>query len=179
MTFIQLLPARLAHIRAIRESPARFKDLFGIEVADGFTHFPEALDFMEQILAETAPPETEANRSATESEKTGAWWAYFPVLHPENKVIGTCGFKGAPNEAGEVELGYEVADAYQNRGFATDMTAQLVAVAFADEQVQTVVAHTLAERNASCRVLEKNGFVFVSAAHDPDDGDIWRWELTR
>ena len=54
----------------------------------------------------------------------------------------------------------------------------MVAEAFADERVTTVIAHTLAERNASNRVLEKVGFRY--------DGEavqrgmiVWRYALTR
>lgn len=37
-------------------------------------------------------------------------------------------------------------------------------------------AHTLPERNASTRVLEKCGFTLVGEVVDPDDGVVWRWE---
>ena len=41
-----------------------------------------------------------------------------------------------------------------------------------------VRAHTLAERNASTRVLEKCGFGLVGEVVDPEDGPVWRWERT-
>jgi RimJ/RimL family protein N-acetyltransferase len=54
----------------------------------------------------------------------------------------------------------------------------MVAEAFADEQVVRVIAHTLPERNASNRVLEKVGF-----SHDGDDREdgvlVWRYALAR
>ena len=45
----------------------------------------------------------------------------------------------------------------------------------------TVVAHTLAEENASCAVLRRCGFHRVATVRDPDagvDAEVWRWELT-
>ena len=42
--------------------------------------------------------------------------------------------------------------------------------------VNTLCAHTLPERNASCRVLEKAGFVNVGTVVDAEDGPVWRWE---
>lgn len=42
--------------------------------------------------------------------------------------------------------------------------------------VKRIVAHTLPQANASTRVLEKNGMQFVGAVHDPDDGQVWRWQ---
>ena len=54
----------------------------------------------------------------------------------------------------------------------------MLAEAFADTRVRTVIAHTLAHRNASNRVLEKAGF-----HHDAEtmhDGEvIWRFSVAR
>jgi [ribosomal protein S5]-alanine N-acetyltransferase len=104
------------------------------------------------------------------------WWSWLPILVSENMLIGNAGYKGPPNE-GMVEIGYEVATAYRNQGFATEMAYALVKNAFMDPQVNKVIAHTLAAENPSVRVLRKCGFTFVSEVLDPDDGLIWRWEL--
>ena len=45
-----------------------------------------------------------------------------------------------------------------------------------DSAVRLVRAHTLPERNASTRVLEKNGFRLVGPVVDPEDGPVFRWE---
>jgi ribosomal-protein-alanine N-acetyltransferase len=50
--------------------------------------------------------------------------------------------------------------------------------ALASGQVQLVRAHTLPEVNASTRVLLKCGFRHVGTVVDPDDGPVWRWELS-
>jgi RimJ/RimL family protein N-acetyltransferase len=44
--------------------------------------------------------------------------------------------------------------------------------------VTTVIAHTLAEPNASTRVLANLGFEHTQTIEDPEDGTIWRWERT-
>ena len=46
-----------------------------------------------------------------------------------------------------------------------------------DAGLEAVVAHTLAEENASTAVLRKNGFVRAGDIDDPDEGTVWRWEL--
>lgn len=107
------------------------------------------------------------------------WLTYLPILTASNTLVGSGGFKGRPSEAGEVEIGYEVAQAFQNLGIATAVTQELVRIALADEMVKLVCAHTLAEANASGRVLRKCGFVKVAELTDEEDGDIWRWELKR
>ena len=44
------------------------------------------------------------------------------------------------------------------------------------DKVSIVRAHTLPERNASCRVLTKCGFKLIGEVNDPEDGPVWRWE---
>lgn len=114
----------------------------------------------------------------TEDEENG-WWTYFPIHKQENKLIGSGGYKGKPAPDGSVELGYEIASDYRNRGFATEMTNGLIENAFEDKRVKTIVAHTLGQDNASTRVLEKCGFIKIAELNDPDDGLIWRWEFRR
>lgn len=91
-------------------------------------------------------------------------------------VVGTCGFKGPPNTEGIVEIAYGVAPAHLNKGYATEAAEALVAFAFGSGQVQVVCAHTIAEANASSRVLTKCGFLSVGQVIDPEDGLVWRWE---
>jgi [ribosomal protein S5]-alanine N-acetyltransferase len=60
--------------------------------------------------------------------------------------------------------------------FGSLPTQALVEFAAADQGVRIVRAHTLPERNASTRVLEKCGFEFTGEVVDPEDGPVWRWE---
>lgn len=50
---------------------------------------------------------------------------------------------------------------------------------FAAIEVQTVIAHTLAEPGPSVRVLEKAGFVRDGEVVDDDVGAAWRFRLDR
>lgn len=113
----------------------------------------------------------------TESEEEKGWWSYFPIYKPENKLIGSGGYKGKPTTEGVVEIGYEIAPAFRNRGLATEMAKGLIENALKDKRVQTIIAHTLAEENPSTKVLKKCGFEKVQEINDPEDGLIWKWEL--
>lgn len=93
------------------------------------------------------------------------------------ELVGWGGFKGPPVN-GVVELGYEIAASRQGRGLATAATRAMVAEAFADARVSMVIAHTLPERNASNRVLEKAGFRFDGEARE-GDRVVWRFSLAR
>lgn len=80
-------------------------------------------------------------------------------------------------ERREVEIAYGTLPSFQRRGYASAMAAALVAAARESGVVRTVVAHTLPERNASVRLLERAGFVRDGTAEDPDEGTVWRWAL--
>lgn len=105
------------------------------------------------------------------------WWAWFPVHKDSNSLIGTCGFKGPPNADAELEIGYEIAPDFRNRGLATEIAIALVEFARKQKQAKRVIAHTLADDPISAAVLKKVGFQFSSEFEDPEDGRLKRWEL--
>ncbi|MCB0474694.1 MAG: GNAT family N-acetyltransferase [Flavobacteriaceae bacterium] len=115
----------------------------------------------------------------SKNPKSQKWLAYLPIDTGMNTLLGSCGFKGVPDKNGYVEIGYEVAQQFRNKGYATEITRLLTAIAFEDPEVKTVVAHTLAEENASVKVLKKNGFTHIEELYDAEDGLIWRWEKIR
>ncbi len=105
------------------------------------------------------------------------WAGYLALEGSLRRVVGTCGFKGGPDATGAVELAYFTFPGEEGRGIASVMAKALVQLARdARPAVRVVRAHTLPERNASCRVLETTGFQHVGSVIDPDDGPVWRWE---
>lgn len=115
----------------------------------------------------------------SESEDEKNWWTHFPIHKQDNKLIGSGGYKGKPTTYGIVELGYEIAPNYRNRGLATEMTKGLIENAFRDNRVKFIIAHTLGQENPSTMILRKCKFEKVQEINDPDDGLIWKWELKR
>lgn len=102
------------------------------------------------------------------------WICYLALAG--NTPVGTCGFKSPPR-AGRVEIAYFTFPEYEGQGFASEMAAELVAVAQRQEPPVVVAAQTLPERNASHRVLEKIGFRHVETIEHPEDGTVWEWRL--
>ena len=90
--------------------------------------------------------------------------------------MGTCGFT-APPAGGKVEIAYYTFKLFEARGIATLMARELLAVATTADPRVRVFAHTLPERNASTRILEKIGFELKGTVLHPEDGEIWEWEL--
>jgi ribosomal-protein-alanine N-acetyltransferase len=134
----------------------------GHDVVPGWATFGEAL-----------PPTRDA---LVEHPNGHAWGTRLFVSGDPPELVGWGGFKGSPSD-GVVEVGYEIAEARQGRGLATAATNAMVAEAFADDRVTKVIAHTLPERNASTRVLEKVGFTYEGAAAEHGEV-VWRYALT-
>src|SRR4051812_13176857 len=119
-----------------------------------------------------------AARGALLAEPGDAGWrTRLFVSGDPPELVGWGGFKGPPRN-GVVEIGYEIAESRRNRGLATAAVRAMVAEAFADERVTEVIAHTLAEPNASTRVLEKTGFTHVGEADERGER-VWRHSLRR
>ena len=106
------------------------------------------------------------------------WGTYLFLLRDRSWLVGSGGYKGEPVD-GVVEVGYEIAPQFQNQGLATEATRAMIAHAFSHGDVKWVQAHTLGVPNASTKVLENVGMVFVEALDDPDEGVIWKWRIDR
>src|ERR687894_559459 len=101
-----------------------------------------------------APPEDGGPRR---SERPPTDWRGYFVVHPRRRAL------------------------VGNGGFATEAARAMIDYAFAhaDARVAAVVAHTLAETNASNAVLRKAGMSFVAEVDDPEVGKAWRWRISR
>jgi RimJ/RimL family protein N-acetyltransferase len=136
----------------------------------------ESIEAMsESDRAQVSPEWLARARAATSPDP---WIHGFEIVHPASgATVGSCGFKGPPSAEGVVEIAYGVNPAYQRRGFATEAARALVEYALRSG-VSLVRAHTLPHENASTRVLTKCGFDCVGEVMDPEDGRVWRWELS-
>jgi RimJ/RimL family protein N-acetyltransferase len=119
-----------------------------------------------------------ARDAVAQDAASARWRTRLFVVDDPPTLVGWGGFKGPPVD-GTVELGYAVAPAWRDRGVASDAVGEMLRAAWAAPGVRTVLAHTLADRNASVRVLEKAGFVRDGERIDAEVGPLWRWRLDR
>jgi ribosomal-protein-alanine N-acetyltransferase len=110
--------------------------------------------------------------SVTLPSDANPWGLYAIVEASSGLRAGGIGFKHAPNDLGEVEIGYGVCASRQGRGFAT--AAVLAMCEIARTGARTVVAETERENVASQRVLEKSGF---TASGTKGELILWRRDL--
>ena len=102
-------------------------------------------------------------RSQLDDPAEHGWSIWYLLTRLQNvpEVIGICGFKGKPDEAGSVEIGYSVLKQFRVQGYATEAVTRLITWAFSHQNVNEVTAETLPYLRQSIRVMEKNGLTFV------------------
>ena len=163
---LKLLPFERDHMEALLRDKNELAKILEVSIPGSWPNFPEAFSVLldEFDNSEQLPMD---------------WQGYFFILLKESILVGNGGFKSKPDESGTVEIGYEIASEHWNRGFATEAVQGMLAYAFAHEDVNAVIAHTLGENNASNAVLRKVGMNFVAEMDDPEEGKIWRWQINR
>ncbi len=80
---------------------------------------------------------------------------------------GMAGFKGYPDQNGEVEIGYGIDPGYQNRGYMTEAVTGMIKWAFGEKACRSIVAIDVDKSNiASQRVLEKVGMAVFEKSEE-------------
>lgn len=159
---LELLPVETVHKEAFARGSSELAAVLQAGVPQGWPRFPHALALPPQGASHAVP-----------------WGGYFFIHARDRMVAGNGGFKGPPDVSGTVEIGYEIAPGYRDRGLATEAVKALAALAFMHEAVTVVAATTLAQRNASNSVLRKLGMRFAGESPHPALGGLWRWTLSR
>lgn len=79
------------------------------------------------------------------------------TLAEGGSLIGNCGVRLAEAGAEVGDLGYEIAPATWGRGYATEAAEAMMRFGFEELGLHRIWSHTVAENNASQRVMEKLG----------------------
>lgn len=155
---LRLVPMDDCMAVAFSRGPGELEACLGARVPDGWPRFPAAF-------------------AATRVRSDG--WGNYVLLTPDGgRVLGNGGFKGPPNAAGTVEIGYEVAPSFRRMGFATAAARAFVAWAASDGRVSEVRAHTLLHDAASQGVLRRAGFIHNGTLDHPSLGTTRQWSFT-
>lgn len=140
---LKIIPCSSEHLEMLLSSEDELAQHLGVDLADNWLIFPESVAYSLKMIHD---------------DERGLIWGMHLIVHKaDNKLIGCGGYKGAPDTNGMVEFGYSVSPSYENQGLATEAARGLIKKAFADASVRMVDAHTLAEWNASTRILLKCG----------------------
>jgi RimJ/RimL family protein N-acetyltransferase len=105
------------------------------------------------------------NADFPEANPGPAGWTKWTILFRADNdtwAVSSDGFKGEPDSAGGLEVGYSVLEERQGQGYATEAVQALVEWALSNPEVQVVEAETDREGLSSVRVLEECGFSVVA-----------------
>ncbi|MYL19062.1 GNAT family N-acetyltransferase [Halobacillus litoralis] len=81
-------------------------------------------------------------------------------------VIGDIGFKGSPDEDGNIEIGYHVVASERNAGYASEAVGELCRWAFTKNGVEGIEAQCDKGNIPSQKVLINNGFSHTGRSQD-------------
>jgi len=162
---LRLVACDEALLRAIVAGPEVAAEHLGVAIPENWPEFPEAYQFS---LGKFAG-----------GEDLRPWWTYVFIDDARRSLVGSGGYAGRPSAEGIVELGYETAPAFRGAGYASEATSGMLTFAFGHPEISAVDAQTLAERNASVHVLERNRFRHLGAIAHPEEGTVWHWRITR
>jgi ribosomal-protein-alanine N-acetyltransferase len=162
---VRLLPFTTPLLVALEERRSTYAAAFPYALSPDW---PNA-DFLDALGSFI---DSRASRPAEEQ------WIFLVLDAARDCVVGEIGAKGPPSPAGEIEVGYGIAQSQRGRSFATSALAAFTREAFSREGVRCLTAECLADNPASIRVLEKCGFARAGTGTSPE-GALIKWRLER
>ena len=87
------------------------------------------------------------------------FYTFWIVIEKETKkIVAELGFKGLPDEKGEIEIGYSSFWDQRNKGIVTEAVGGMIHWARGRSDIKYILAETNSQNFASMRVLQKNHF---------------------
>jgi RimJ/RimL family protein N-acetyltransferase len=127
----------------------------GWKLPDGSIESPEVLDMLRSLA-----------QSIRQIFSPAAW-----LIVSVEEIVGMCSLVQPPSDGG-IDIGYGIAEARWQRGFASDGIGALVKWAQNDVRINSVRAEPSAHNLPSQRVLERNTFARIGMRTDHEDGDL-------
>lgn len=153
---LKLLCLQPCHLQSLLDDPAVFEREVG---------FPVTRDSLTPTTHRALRMKVKKMESA--ERRDYPWFSYWLIWVRETRFgAGLIGFKGIPAGPSDVEIGYGIDPACQNRGYTTEAVRALADWAFNEPRCTGIFANVLKTNPASSKVLEKAGFACVSAVHD-------------
>jgi len=94
---------------------------------------------------------------ATAKQQPRQHYILAVTLKPEQTVIGNCMLIDAEPESIKANIGWNIINAYEGQGYATETAHRLLALGFETNEVTRIYADCFAYNRASIRVMEKIG----------------------
>lgn len=162
---LTLVPVLPSHRTAFHSGTGELARVLGVDIPRDWPQFPRALEPL--------------GAGVDGAKDHGGWGGYFFIHALGQSLIGNGGFKGPPDSAGAVEIGYEVAPEHRGKGYATEAALFMIDHAFGDDRVLRVTAQTLPVPGPSCSVLRKAGMKLLDGCSPAGQHANWQWAISR
>jgi len=100
----------------------------------------------------------QAEKASMDEENYLYYTFWFLVRKADCVVVGSACFKNAPNEHGEIEIGYGLGKDFEHNGYMTECVNAMCGWALEQKDVSCVIAETDVDNPASENVLRRCGF---------------------
>ncbi len=97
---------------------------------------------------------------------------WIVIERSTQRIVAELGFKGEPNDRGEIEIGYGTMPGYRSKGLMTEAVGAVVDWAKKRNDVKYILAETDEDNTASIRVVQKNWFT-----HFNTKGKMLWWKI--
>ena len=144
---LKLMALSVQHLQLYLTFPDQLEQILGITLS-------------RDILTDTVQRaiRMKLSKMAHANPKDHAWYTYWlVVVMAQRHGAALAGFKGLPDDRGEVEIGYGLDPAFQGQGFTTEAVRALIAWAFETPACRAIIADPKKSNRASMRVLAKAG----------------------
>ena len=91
------------------------------------------------------------------------------VLKETGELIGDTGVNEVEGKPGEVEIGFTIFPDFRGKGYATEVVSGMTGFTVSEFHMHTLYGRVLHGNDASVRVLEKNGYGFITEEQGAED----------
>lgn len=90
-------------------------------------------------------------------------------LKETGELIGDTGVNEVEGKTKEVEIGYGICKKYSGKGYATELVNAMTEFVVSTFKIHVLYGRVMRGNDASVRVLEKNGYIFVDEEFGAED----------
>lgn len=163
---LRLITCEEKHLAAIVRNPCSLGELLKITIPEQWPEHPEAYRHARDLLKKQP------------LLVYSGWWLYLFVEPALKALVGSGGFKSAPDADGVVEIGCEIAPAVRRQGFATEALRGLIGYAFTRPDVSAVEAYSLPQKCPQSELMRSLGMKQIGHVEDAVAGKVWKWRIT-
>ncbi len=154
-----IIPMTYSMVRSILVGDNSMFDKLGINF-NGKWPLPDTLDILNFI-----------KDTMNKNDEVSGYDVWMVIKKEDRSVIGDAGFKGTPNENGEIEIGFGLIDEEQKKGYGYEVASSLIEWASKIDEVKVIKADCLIDNIGSAKLLKKCGM-----RETKRDGEFIYWE---